>query len=131
MIAYDDSDGWYDHVMTQPLNSSSDPVRDTLTSPGHCGSGAALGGYLDRCGPGPRQPLLVISPYSRINWIDHALTTQVSITRFIEDNWLRGQRLGGGSFDATAGSLLGLFDLVHPRLTRLLLDPLTGLQLPH
>ena len=131
VIAYDDSDGWYDHVMTQPLNSSSDPVRDTLTSPGHCGSGAALGGYLDRCGPGPRQPLLVISPYSRINWIDHALTTQVSITRFIEDNWLRGQRLGGGSFDATAGSLLGLFDLVHPRLTRLLLDPPMGLQLPH
>ena len=131
VIAYDDSDGWYDHVMTRPLNSSSDPLRDTLSGPGHCGSGPALGGYLDRCGPGPRQPLLIISPYSRTNWIDHTLTTQVSITRFVEDNWLRGQRLGGGSFDASAGSLLGLFSFAHPNSTRLILDPRTGLQLRH
>ena len=131
VIAYDDSDGWYDHVVVRPLNPSNDPAHDTLSGPGHCGSGSALGGYLDRCGPGPRQPLLLISPYARSNWIDHTLTTQVSITRFIEDNWLRGQRLGGGSFDASAGSLLGLFAFAHPNPTRLILDPRTGLRLPH
>jgi len=30
--------------------------------------------------------------------------------RFIEDNWLGGQRIGQGSNDATAGSIMGMFD---------------------
>ena len=113
--------------MLEPLNSSTDPARDELSGPGRCGHGTALGGYLDRCGPGPRQPLLVISPYAKRNTVDHSLTTQVSITRFIEDNWLHSQRLGDGSFDATAGSLSGLFDFAHPDVTPLILDPGTGL----
>ena len=127
IIAYDDSDGWYDHQMTPPLNSSHDKGQDVLSGPGSCGHGVPLGGYLDRCGPGPRQPFLVISPYAKRNSVDHTLTTQVSITRFIEDNWLHEQRLGNGSFDATAGSLSGLFDLGHPIDQPLLLDPSTGL----
>ncbi|MDT4971444.1 MAG: phospholipase [Pseudonocardiales bacterium] len=127
VIAYDDSDGWYDHQLVQPLNSSHDAARDVLSGPGRCGQGTALGGYLDRCGPGPRQPLLVISPYAKRNTVDHTLTTQVSVTRFIEDNWLHSQRLGGGSFDATAGSLSGLFDFANPDIRPLILDPSTGL----
>jgi phospholipase C len=127
VIAYDDSDGWYDHQMVQPLNPSHDPARDVLSGPGHCGQGTPLGGFQDRCGPGPRQPLLVISPYAKGNAVDHTLTTQVSITRFIEDNWLGKKRLGGGSFDATAGLLSGLFDFDHPDVRPLFLDPVTGL----
>ncbi|PZS15115.1 MAG: hypothetical protein DLM57_13325 [Pseudonocardiales bacterium] len=51
----------------------------------------------------PRQPLLVISPDAKRNAVDHTLTTPVSVTRLIEDNWLHGKLLGGGSFDAAAG----------------------------
>ncbi|MDT4977017.1 MAG: phospholipase, partial [Pseudonocardiales bacterium] len=127
VIAYADSDGWYHHQLVQPLTSSHDAARDVLSGPGRCGQGTALGGYLDRCGPGPRQPLLVISPYAKRNTVDHTLTTQVSVTRFIEDNWLHSQRLGGGSFDATAGSLSGLFDFANPDIRPLILDPSTGL----
>ena len=49
------------------------------------------------------------------------------MVRFIEDNWLHRVRLGGGSFDATAGSLEGLFDF-GPRepAAKLFLDPKTG-----
>ena len=36
--------------------------------------------------------------------------TQASVVRFIEDNWLQGERLGGGSFDATAGVIMDMFD---------------------
>ena len=32
------------------------------------------------------------------------------MVRFIEDNWLRGERLGGGSFDARAGSITAMFN---------------------
>ena len=35
--------------------------------------------------------------------------------RFIEDNWLDGRRLGGGSLDAEAGSIKDMFDFGHGR----------------
>ena len=82
-----------------------------------------------RCGYGTRQPLLVISPYAKTNYVDHTLTDQTSVMRFIEDNWMAGQRLGGGSFDAIAGSLDGMFDWSKPRTDTLILDPKTGVRL--
>ncbi len=127
VIAYDDSDGWYDHVMSPILNPSHDPATDALNGTGQCGSAAKapLGGYADRCGYGPRLPLLVISPYARRNYVDNTLTDQTSILRFIEDNWGTG-RVGDASFDALAGSLTGMFDFRHGRDERVILDPVTG-----
>ena len=61
-----------------------------------------------RCGYGTRVPLLVVSPFSKKNFIDHTLTDQSSILKFIEDNWLGGQRIAG-SFDAIAGPINGMF----------------------
>ena len=65
---------------------------------------------LGRCGHGPRQPFLVVGPYARHNAVDHTITDQTSVLRFIEDNWLDGQRIGQGSFDALAGSIVQMFD---------------------
>ncbi|MEU6194751.1 alkaline phosphatase family protein [Streptomyces sp. NPDC047061] len=125
VIAYDDSDGWYDHAYAKPRNGSTD---STVGSNGKaldsaaCQAGpAATGGYADRCGPGTRQPLLVISPYSKVNKVDHTQTDQSSITRFIEDNWRTG-RVGDHSFDATAGSLTNMFDFKHPNDKQVLLN---------
>jgi phospholipase C len=70
--------------------------------------------------------LLVISPYAKKNFVDHTLTDQASILRFIEDNWKLG-RIGDHSFDAVAGSLNNMFDFHHgPRNEKLFLDPITG-----
>src|SRR5262249_23270042 len=69
VIAYDDSDGWYDHVMGPIVSQSSDPSFDALTDVGMCGTGTAI--TQDRCGYGPRLPLLVISPYSQRNFVCH------------------------------------------------------------
>jgi len=69
----------------------------------------------------------VISPYSRPNFVDHTLTNQVSVIRFVEDNWLGGTRIGQGSFDAISNSIDSMLDFVHPKLNRpLLLNPSTG-----
>ena len=70
----------------------------------------------------------MISPWARSNHVDHTLTDQSSVTRFIEDNWLRGERLGGGSFDSAAGSLVPMFDFYQPfpDQRRLILDEQTG-----
>ncbi|MEY9963787.1 phospholipase C [Streptacidiphilus sp. MAP12-16] len=119
VIAYDDSDGWYDHVYHTPTNGSTDPAQDAAS----CVAGpAAVGGYADRCGPGPRQPLLVVSPYARTNHIDHTFTTQASITKFIEDNWRTG-RVGDSSFDDKSGSLGSAFDFRDPNNKQVLLNP--------
>jgi phospholipase C len=131
IVAYDDSDGWYDHQMGPIMNQSSSKA-DGLTGPGECGDGTtALGGPAvahaqGRCGYGPRLPLLVISPFARRNFVDHSLTDQTSVLRFIEDNWLHGERVGGGSFDAIAGPINAMFDFFHPDTRPLLLNKSTG-----
>jgi phospholipase C len=125
IIAYDDSDGWYDHVMP-PIVSQSNTTADALTGAGSCGVAkpeAAQG----RCGYGPRLPLLIISPWAKVNYVDHQTTDQTSILRFIEDNWGLG-RIGGGSFDENAVSLQNMFDFTSgARARRLLLHPASGL----
>jgi phospholipase C len=134
VIAYDDSDGWYDHQMPAIVNQSTGPA-DALTGVGLCGSGAnALPGInpanahaLGRCGYGPRLPLLVISPYAKANFVDHSVTDQTSVIHFIEDNWLGGQRIGGGSFDGIANSISQMFNFnIVRKNTTLFLNPNTG-----
>jgi len=124
IIAYDDSDGWYDHVMPPIVRRSATPA-DALSGPGMCGRPTSRD-IPGRCGLGPRLPLLVISPYARRNYVDHTVIEQASILRFIEDNWQLG-RLGGGSADLDSESLLTLFDFDNGGTTPpLLLDPATG-----
>ncbi len=135
VIMYDDSDGWYDHAMGPIVNQSTGPA-DALTGPGSCGSGAialpGIGGSknphaLGRCGYGPRQPLLVVSPWARRNFVDHSVTDQTSVIRFIEDNWLGGERIGQGSFDGIANSISQNFDFTKVRSDGFLfLNPSTG-----
>ena len=124
IIAYDDSDGWYDHVYSGVTNPSNS-VADALTGTGMCGSGTPLAGQQGRCGYGPRQPFVVISPWARHNAVDSTLTDLSSVTRFVEDNWLRGQQISG-SAATVAGSLDHLFSWRHPDFQPLILNPVTG-----
>jgi phospholipase C len=131
VIAYDDSDGWYDHQMG-PIVNQSNVSDDNLLGPGNCGTPKLIPGASGiqngRCGYGPRQPLLIISPFAKKNYVDHLITDQSSILRFIEDNWNLG-RIGNGSTDAIAGTLDGMFDFDrddHAGNSKLILDPDTG-----
>jgi phospholipase C len=160
IIAYDDSDGWYDHQAPPIVNASSlaaigSPVgavntTDALNGAGVCSgtqfqqgkvtpTTALLGAdggspVMGRCGYGTRQPLMVVSPYAKKNFIDHTLTDQTSILRFIEDNWLAGERIQpGGSFDTIAGTIENMFDFPAGQvavnngdLRMLVLDPGNG-----
>ncbi|HEY6293183.1 MAG TPA: alkaline phosphatase family protein [Terriglobia bacterium] len=133
IITYDDSDGWYDHQLG-PIINQSNGTADALTGPDACGTGNnALPGVasgnlhaLGRCGYGPRLPLMVISPYAIPNFVNHSLTDQSSIIRFIEDNWLGGQRIGQGSFDALAGSIQNMLNFNQAPNPPLFLSPTTG-----
>jgi phospholipase C len=134
IILYDDSDGWYDHQMSPIVNPSAvlTPAAndsDALNGAGVCGHGTPLADIQGRCGYGPRQPFLVVSPFAKKNFVDHSLTDQSSVLRFIEDNWLGGERIQG-SFDAIAGSINQMFDFNQDQNDQgsgpLLLDPTTG-----
>ena len=134
IIMYDDSDGWYDHQMGPIVNQSTGPA-DALTGPNACGTASnALPGIdpgnshaLGRCGYGPRQPLLVVSPWARANFVDHTVTDQSSVLRFIEDNWLQGERIGQGSFDSIASPINQMFNFNFIRFNgTLILKPDTG-----
>jgi phospholipase C len=135
VIAYDDSDGWYDHVFSgvhNPSNTSAVATppgpQDFLSGTGLCGNATdkPLAGQNGRCGYGPRLPMLVVSPWARQNFVDHSLTDQSSILKFVEDNW-RLPRVDG-SFDAIAGTLGHMFDFGRGggHNPPLFLDPVTG-----
>jgi phospholipase C len=136
IITYDDSDGWYDHQMSPIVNQSQTPA-DVLNGQGKCGSATpGLSGIepsetpnaQGRCGYGPRLVFLVVSPWAKRNYVSHTIIDQSSVVKFIEDNWLGGQRLGGGSADAIAGSIDDMFDFSQPtfRPDVLFLNPSTG-----
>jgi len=127
-ILYDDSDGWYDHALGPVVNQSA-VSDDELASSGSCGSATTT--TQGQCGYGPRQPLLLISPYSKRNYVDHRVTDQSSTLRFIEENWDLGT-IGGNSSDVKAGRLNGMFDFDDEnKAPRLILDPATGVILPN
>jgi phospholipase C len=133
VIAYDDSDGWYDHQMGPTVNGSN-TSQDLLNGAGVCGNGStALPGVnpatlhaQGRCGYGVRTPLQVISPWAKPNFVDNTLTDQSSIIHFIEDNWLSGQRIGQGSFDSIANSITGMFNFSQAPNPALILSETTG-----
>ncbi|MEJ0092097.1 MAG: alkaline phosphatase family protein [Methylocella sp.] len=140
IIAYDDSDGWYDHEnhlvnpsasaqdaflgaqMCGPLGTSVAPGAPPVNAlPGV--NGKPVNG---RCGDGARQPLLVISPFAKPNFVDHTSTDQASILRFIENNWLGGVQIDAGSYDTIAGSVNNMFNFNQSPNPKLTLDPNLG-----
>jgi phospholipase C len=134
IITYDDSDGWYDHQAPTITEGSDDtainPSTNTPYDTSMCTDVAMTVGTANgRCGPSQRLPMIVISPWTAENHVTSDLTDTTSVVKFIEDNWLHGERIPG-SFDATAGSLDapgGLLDFHEfPHFTPLILNPTTG-----
>jgi phospholipase C len=131
VITYDDSDGWYDHQNSPRVNGSNtaEDAAVCTTAP------VRIGDTPDRCGYGPRLPLVVISPYTRQNYVSHNVTDQSSVVKFIEDNWVGGQSTGRGSFTNIAGSLNapgGVLDFrARPHFGPVILSPATGEVVSH
>jgi phospholipase C len=148
VLAYDDSDGFYDHVfagsnpgatnlgVANGSTSRADtlssgftlPTTPTTTTTGFCGGGSGTpptwGTAQGRCGYGPRLPFLVISPFAKRGYVDHTRTDQSSIIHFIESNW--GLPSIAGSADSSSGLLTNMFDFTHRDDSALFLDPTTG-----
>ena len=116
IITYDETDGLYDHQ--KPTFREFDPEGNPLAA-------------------GPRIPLIVISPYSRVHAISHEYAEHSSVIKFIDEMFKltpladlpdeqRGRRLGQQEFgqanlgpadgaQSAAGDLFSAFD--NSRLT--------------
>jgi phospholipase C len=128
------------------VNPSAAPGFDAVSADngGNCGTPQA-DAIQARCGFGPRLVLNMVSPWAKVNYVDHTLTDQSSLLRFIEDNWglnyidgpavrdsSNGRRQPGfklapqkQSFDVVTGSFDNMFDdRLHPE--RFFLDPVSG-----
>jgi phospholipase C len=133
VIAYDDSDGWYDHQIG-PIVSQSNTTADVGPT-GSVNAGKQLCGTKNsdgiggRCGYGPRLPFIVISPFAKRNFVDHTITDQSSIIGFVEDNW--GLPRIPNSMDSIAGTITNMLDFSQQQGDEgnnrtLILDPSTG-----
>jgi phospholipase C len=126
VVTYDDSDGWYDHQPPVIVNGSNTSLDAAICT----SAPMTLGNFPDRCGFSQRLPMLVISPWTRKNYVSGKLTNTSSITAFVENNWLGGKQIGGGSYDAISGRLdgpTGLLDFfTAPHFRPVILDPTTG-----
>ncbi|HVM65798.1 MAG TPA: alkaline phosphatase family protein, partial [Acidimicrobiales bacterium] len=88
-------------VPVNPSNSAGDNLFSTLAGPPYPAPGvsqlcytapqnnasSALAGQMGRCGLGPRLPMMAVSCFAKSNYIDHAVSDQSSITKFIQGNW--------------------------------------------
>lgn len=81
-VTWDDFGGFYDHVT--PMAA-------------------------DKSGPGPRVPLIVISPYAKHGYISHQAGEFASFSKFIEQNWSLPS-LGGRDALSTVSNLMDFFD---------------------
>jgi phospholipase C len=131
VVTYDDSDGWYDHVFPT-IRSASQTSLDTLTGAGMCGNAPVPTTDTNqpeqgRCGLGIRIPFLVVSPWSKSNFVSSNEIDQSSVVKFIEQNWSL-PTLGNGAADAKAGSIMPMFSFNSktPPNGTLFLDPFTG-----
>jgi phospholipase C len=126
-IAYDDSDGWYDHQVGPTLFPSKTSA-DKLNGSGVCQftNESSLVEHGNRCGLGPRLPFLLVSPYAKSNYVDNTLTEQSSIIKFVEQNWSLGS-IGAGSEDIDSGSVDNMFEFGNAqRAPKLILNETTG-----
>ncbi|HEY1506419.1 MAG TPA: alkaline phosphatase family protein [Stellaceae bacterium] len=161
IINYDDTDGWYDHVTGPvinqtafstgtdnnatnandsyipklPLSTSTTPASPgVIPTSGVCGTPTGGASAPPRCGYGPRLPYLVVSPWSKVNYVSHKTIDQSSTIAFIEFNWglpfIDGPTApapGTASYDRVAGSILNMFDFDdHPNIFPLILNDQTG-----
>jgi phospholipase C len=126
-IAYDDSDGWYDHQVG-PTLFPSHTVADKLTGAEACQfkNASSLVEHDNRCGLGPRLPFMLISPYAKSNYVDNTLTEQSSIIKFVEQNWSLGS-IGAGSEDVDSGTVDNMFEFGNAqRAPQLILNEASG-----
>jgi phospholipase C len=84
ILTYDEAGGLYDHVSPQPAVSPDGIPPFDLASTDICGGGVTTGANCDFKTTGFRLPLIVVSPFTRKNYVSHTVADYTAILKFIE-----------------------------------------------
>ncbi|MDB5052293.1 MAG: hypothetical protein JWM44_343 [Bacilli bacterium] len=92
IVTYDESGGYWDHVAPTQVKAGPDGLQ----------------------GNGPRIPAIVISPFSKENYVSNTEYDTTSILKFIESNYKLDSL---NNRDKAANNILDMFDFDHPNFT--------------
>jgi len=116
IITYDENDGKFDHVL---------PPRAEPGTPGEYDGSTPYG-------PGPRVPMLLVSPWTRGGYVASEVSDHTSVIRFLE-TWAAYLNKPFTNPNITAwrrsvvGDLTSAIDFAHPQLgPATIADPVTG-----
>jgi len=84
ILTWDEGGGFYDHVPPQPA-VSPDGIKPSDLLPGDiCSDPSKTGPTCDFVRTGYRVPLMVVSPFSKKNYVSHTVADYTAILKFIE-----------------------------------------------
>jgi len=88
LFTYDEFGGFYDHVSPQPMPSPDNIAPMDLTPNDDCDQAGQSGGpTCDFTWTGYRVPLIVISPYTKKNFVSHQVRDYTAILKLIESRF--------------------------------------------
>jgi phospholipase C len=110
ILTWDENGGFYDHVAPQQTVSPEGMPPSDLQPGDVCTNPAHTGPNCDFVFTGYRVPLIVISPFSKKNYVSHTVADYTAILKLIET------RFGLGSLtsrDAAQMDMTGFFDFTN------------------
>lgn len=112
LVMFDENDGFFDHV--PPPSAPS--LNPDLSVAGASTVDDATERYTDGrvFGPGPRVPMIVVSPWSRGGWVDSQAFDHTSILRFLEARFGVSEPNISTWRRTVLGDLTSAFDFKHP-----------------
>jgi phospholipase C len=112
LLMYDENDGFFDHVPP--------PCAPSLRPDGSRAGESTVDDTTERhpsglvYGPGPRVPMIVVSPWSRGGWVNSEAFDHTSIIRFLEARFGVVEPNISPWRRAVLGDLTSAFDFRHP-----------------
>jgi phospholipase C len=109
ILTYDENGGLYDHVSPQPAVSPDGIAPVDLKTGDICTS--STGPTCDFVYTGYRVPLIVVSPYTKKNYVSHTVADNTAILKFIETRFGLSAL---NSRDAAQPDMTEFFDFTNP-----------------
>ena len=109
ILTFDEFGGFYDHVPPQPAVSPDD-ILPTDLQPGDICTPPNTGPTCDFVYTGYRVPLIVVSPFTKKNYVSHTVADYTAILKFIETRFKLSSLT---KRDAVQMDMTEFFDLVN------------------
>jgi phospholipase C len=125
-INYDENDGFFDHMVppTPPGDASTGLSNVATTGELYAGDAKHPAGPV---GPGPRVPMLVVSPWSKGSWACSQVFDHTSVIRFLEQRFGVVEPNISAWRRAVCGDLTTTLDFSKPDAGAVSVPPVTGL----